>query len=249
MSNKILLFRGSPRSNIEEVENYNIKLEKVCDVLNIRYMQEIPAYANARRIFLQGKWDYFVIATDDIVVTPEHVEQLKEDLTDHDVIGGMMNVDQTEYMKEDGNLNICYELALKDRKLRFYNWIKRNGLPEDDIFKVKFNGFALLGIKRDIIKDIEFAGDGIFRGKNMKFGASLDFVFCWDCHIRNIPVFVDKRIDMKHLRTSGTHQVGLRKPEIWLNNELLNRCSHNNKIIKEYNNRPYAVCNDCDSFC
>ena len=247
MSSKLLLFRGSPRSNIDEVEKYNESLMKVCDVLNVRYMQEIPAYKNARRMFLDGNWDYFVIATDDIVVKPEDIIQLEEDLEKYDVIGGMMNVDEKDY--PDGNLNICYELALKDRKLRAYNWIKKPDLPKEDIFQVKFNGFALLGINRKILQDIEFAGDGIFRGKGMKFGASLDFVFCWECHVRNIPVFTDKRIDLHHLRTSGSHQVGIRKPEIWLNDELLNRCNHNNKIIKEFNNRPYAVCNECDSFC
>lgn len=247
---KLFLFRGSPRSNIPEVEQYNEQLMKECDMCNIRYMQEIPAYSNARREFLKGDWNYFVIATDDIIVKPEHIRQLKDDLKDdYPVLGGMMNVDQHEYLKEDGNLNICHELALKDRKLRYYNWIKRKDLPKQNIFQVAFNGFALLAIRRDIIEEIEFAGDGVFKDKGMKFGASLDFVFCWDMYKREIPIFVDKRIDLQHLRISGTHQVGIRKPEIWLNDKLLNICNHNEKRVENHNNRQYMVCVKCDSFC
>lgn len=245
---KLLLFRGSPRSNIPEVENLNSELMQECDVLNVRYMAEIPAYKNAREWFLEQDYDYFAIATDDIVVKPEHIRQLKKNLG-YPVISGMMNVDQEEYMKEDGNLNICIELALKDRKLRSYNWIKRNTLPKDDIFDVKFAGFGLTAIRRDIIERIEFAGDGVFRGKGMEFGASLDFVFCWKCHELGIPVKVDKKIDMQHLRTSGRHRVGEISPQIWFNNTLIKTCKHENKKMVKIEDRFYNKCPDCSSFC
>jgi hypothetical protein len=130
------------------------------------------------------------------------------------ILSGMMNVEQAEYQKPDGNLNICYDLAAKDKKLRYYNWIRRDMLPEKDIFQVKFAGFGLTAIHRSILEKYQFAADGIFKGKDMKFGASLDFVFCWWCHENQIPIFLDKRIDMQHLRASGTHQVGIRKPQI-----------------------------------
>jgi len=247
---KLLLFRGSPRSNIDEVECHNINLMKECDVLNIRYMQEIPAYRNARSYFLENDYDYLLIATDDIIVKPEHIRQIKEDIKDgYEVISGMMNVDQHEYLKEDGNINICQALALKDRKLRVYDWYKRNTLPDKDIFPVKFAGFGLTAIRRDIIEKIEFWGDGIFRDKGMKFGASLDFVFCWNCHELGIPIFADKRIDMQHLRTSGRHQVGERPTEAWINDRLLMKCKHKEKKIVRYNDKDYNVCVNCDSFC
>lgn len=243
---KLLLFRGSPRSNIPEVEREKLP----CDVLNVRFMQEIPAYKLARKWFLEHEeYDYFAIATDDIVVKPEHIMQLQKDLEDnYQVISGMMNVDQHEYMQEDGNLNICIELALKDRKLRSYNWIKRNTLPDKDIFQVKFAGFGLTAIRRDVIEKIEFAGDGVFKGKGMEFGASLDFVFCWNCHENNIPVYVDKRIDMKHLRISGSHRVGEISPQIWFNDVLIKMCRHDNKIVKFLHEKYYNVCVECNSF-
>ena len=227
---KLLLFRGSPRSNIEEVENENPKLMKECDVLNVRYCFEFDAYKWARDYFLEHDYDYLVIATDDIIVKPEHIRQLKEDLKiklspeneefrSFAVISGMMNVDEKDY--PDGNLNICSVLALKDKKLRHYDWLDKTRLPKDDIFPVKFSGFPLMAIRRDIVKMFPFATDSIFKGKGMQFGASLDFVFCWHCHEYGVPIVVDQRIFMKHLRTHGTHQAGERKKEIWLNDKMI----------------------------
>jgi hypothetical protein len=219
---KLLLFRGSPRSNIEEVENENPKIMKECDILNVRYCFEFDAYKWARDYFLSHKeYDYLIIATDDIIVKAEHIRQLKEDLKEFKfaVISGMMNVDEKDY--PNGNLNICSVLALKDKKLRHYDWLDLTRLPKDDIFLVKFAGFGLTAIRRDIVEMFPFATDSIFKGKGMQFGASLDFVFCWYCHEYNVPIYVDKRIFMHHLRTHGKHQAGERKKEIWLNDKMI----------------------------
>lgn len=221
---KLLLFRGSPRSNIEEVESYNRENEKECDVLYVRYAFEFVAYQFARNYFLDHKeYDYLLIATDDIVVKPEHIRQIKKDLEIHKfpVISGMMNVDQQEYQDQWGNLNICYELAMQNRKLRYYSWIKRNELPIEDIFEVKFAGFGLTAIRRDMVELLPFHTDSVFKGTGIESGASLDLVFCWYCYEKGIPVYVDQRIDMKHLRISGTHQAGERKKEIWLNDKMI----------------------------
>jgi hypothetical protein len=211
---KILLFRGSPRSNIPEVEEWNIKLP--CDVLCVRYMAEIPAYWWARDYFLTHGYDYLAIATDDIVVKPEHIEQLQEDVdgNDFEVISGYMNVDENHW--PNGYMNISYDLALQDRKLRYYNWILPGDLPESDIFRVKFAGFGLTAIRRDIMELLQFAGDGYYKGHGMKFGASLDLVFAWDCHDHKIPIYCDKRIKMQHLRTHGQHQIGQHNPRAFL---------------------------------
>src|SRR5207245_582584 len=59
--------------------------------------------------------------------------------------------------------------------------------------------------------------DAIFRSgeTNLAFGASLDFVFCHWALQKGIKIYVDKRIDMKHLRDSGKNQCGLKSPEYW----------------------------------
>lgn len=231
---KLLFFRASPRANIPDVEIWNRENEKECDVLYVRYAFEFDAYKFARDYFLSHKeYDYLVLATDDIIVKPEHLRQLKKDLKTFPfpVIGGMMNVDQHEYMDDWGNLNICQTLGLKDRRLRQYDWYKRNTLPKEDIFQVKFNGFALLAIRRDVVELFPFNSDGVFRGTGVSFGASLDFVFCWYCHEHewtekgvkkmSIPIYVDQRIDMQHMRTSGKSQAGDRQKEVWLNDKML----------------------------
>jgi len=207
---KLLLFRGSPRSDIGEVEKYNDKMP--CDVLCMRYMSELPAYSWARKYFLEHDYDYFVIATDDIIVKPEHIRQLNEDLEHIDlpVLSGMMNVDEKDY--PDGFQNISYHLALQDRKLRFYNWLTPKELPDNDIFRVKFAGFGLTAIKRDIMQQYYFAADGYIRWPDdpasIKRGASLDLVFAYDCQENDIPQYCDKRIKMKHLRSHGTIRIG-----------------------------------------
>lgn len=230
---KLLLFRGSPRSNIPEVEIWNRENENECDVLYVRYAFEFNAYKFARDYFLDHKeYDYLLIATDDIIVKPEHIRQIIEDLKirlspeneefrSFAVISGMMNVDQQEYDDQWGNLNVCYEIAMKDRKSRYYSWIKRNELPNDDIFAVKFAGFGLTAVRRDIIEKIPFHTDSVFKATGVESGASLDLVFCWYCHEYGIPIVVDQRIDMQHLRISGTHQAGERMKEIWLNDKML----------------------------
>jgi hypothetical protein len=221
---KLLLFRGSPRSNIDEVESYNRENEKECDILYVRYAFEYDAYKWAREYFLKHKeYDYLLIATDDIVVKPEHIRQIKEDLKEFKfaVISGMMNVDQQEYNDQWGNLNICYELAMQNRKLRYYSWIKRNELPKDDIFQVKFAGFGLTAIRRDIVELLPFNTDSVFKGTGVASGASLDLVFCWYCYENKVPIYVDQRIDMKHLRVSGQSQAGERNKEVWLNDKFI----------------------------
>ena len=229
---KLLLFRATPRDNIPDVMVENEKLLKYCDLLEVKFAFEFDAYKYARDYFLEHtEYDYLVLATDDIIVKPEHIKGIKDNVTGRfnkddtpyffPVISGMMNVDQQEYNDQWGNLNICYELGLKDRKLRSYNWIKRNGLPKEDIFQVKFAGFGLTAIRRDIVEMFPFNSDGVFRGTGVEFGASLDFVFCWYCHEAGVPIYVDQRIDMQHLRISGEIQSGTREKEVWLNGKLL----------------------------
>ena len=217
MSVNLLLARCSPRCDIAPVEEQNKNLP--CDKIIPRYYFEYQAYKTVRNYFLANpEYTHLVLATDDIVVLPQHVEQLRKDLEEQDypVLCGMMNVDQQEYMQELGSLNISYELALKDRKLRHYTWITRKEIPPDNIFQVKFNGFALMVIRRDIVEKQAFACDGTFRLKGEQSGASVDFVFCWYCHDNNIPIFVDKRIDMQHLRGEGRIKHGEISTKLYL---------------------------------
>jgi len=199
---KLLLGRGSPRSNIINVEIWNEKLP--CDKIIPRFTREHKAYAQMREYFLEHEeYTHLVLATDDVVVRPEHIDRLVDDLEEYDyaILSGMMNVEQ----KDPKYLNISLSLPIKDRQHRQYWWLTADELEGyPDIFKVAFAGFALTAIRRDVVDKIMFDADRVFEGKPPDHGASLDTVFCWYCKERDIPIYVDKRIRMTHLRKSGT---------------------------------------------
>jgi hypothetical protein len=208
----LLLFRGSPRSNIHNVERWNERLP--CDKLIVRYVLEHPAYKIARNFFLEHtEYTHLVIATDDIVVQPRHIEMLQKDLEEKDypVLSGMMNVNQSD----TEIVNLTTIMPSKQRSGRYYRFIKRQELEgSEDIFQVAFSGFPLMAIRRDIVEKFNFDADRIYQGLDGSRGASLDLVFCWNCQENDIPVWADKRIDMKHLRKSGTKYVGIKPSEV-----------------------------------
>jgi hypothetical protein len=191
------------------------KQELPCDVLWVSFYQEYTAYQKIKEYFLSYKWDYLVLATDDIVVKPEHIIQLEADLTQLKplVLGGMMNVEEYDY--PNGDLAISNELHIWGGM----KWFTKKTLPNSNIFQVKFNGFCLMAIRRDIVENFEFTADCYMRDKNADkaFGANYDLVFCYYCQKNNIPIYVDRRIFMKHLRRSGKTQLGEKDPSIVLN--------------------------------
>ena len=91
---------------------------------------------------------------------------------------------------------------------------RREVFVQDNIFQVAFSGFPLMAIRRDIVLKVPFDADKVFEGLPPHRGASLDFVFCWYCMERDIPIHVDKRIDLKHLRTKGGLMLNDKKREI-----------------------------------
>jgi len=198
---KLLLGRGSPRGYIRLVEDQNPRLP--CDKIIPRHIQEWFAYRDMRKFFLDHtEYTHLVLATDDIVIKPQHIQQLKRDLVqfDYPVVSGIMNVD----LDDKVFVNLSMSLPMKNRKLRQYCWMTRRELfVKDNVFQVAFSGFPLMSIRRDIVEKVPFDADKVFEGKPPTNGASLDFVFCWYCQEKDIPIMVDKRIDLLHLRTKG----------------------------------------------
>jgi len=156
-----------------------------------------------RNFFLKNEqYTHLLLATDDIVVKPIHIHQILRNLKtfDYPVLSGLMNVD----LDDEVFVNLTMSLPMKNRRLRQYSWMTRRELfVKEDIFQVAFSGFPLMCIRRDIVKRIPFDADRVFEGKPPENGASLDFVYAWYCEEHNVPVMVDKRIDLLHLRTKG----------------------------------------------
>jgi len=167
-----------------------------------------------RNYFLRHEeYTHLVLATDDIVVLPNDVHRLSKDLESqyYPVLSGLMNVD----LDDKTWVNLSMSLPMKNRRLRSYSWLNREQLfVKDNIFQVAFSGFPLMAICRDVVKSLSFDADKVFEGLPPHRGASLDFVFCWYCQERDIPIMVDKRIDLLHLRTAGGLEVGKHQKQL-----------------------------------
>ena len=167
-----------------------------------------------RLFFLRNpEYTHLVLATDDIVVEPHHVSLIERDLQrlDPPVLSGMMNVD----LDDEVFVNLSMSLPMKDRRLRKYSWLTRDDVfVKEDIFQVAFSGFPLMAIRRDVVNKLSFDADKVFKGLPPHRGASLDFVFCWYCQEGDIPIMVDKRIDMLHLRTAGGLKIDKTKEKL-----------------------------------
>jgi hypothetical protein len=211
LDKNILLARASPRRNIKEVEEQVLP----CDVLHVNFYQEYTAYQEIKKYFLNTEYEYLVLATDDIVVRPEHIIQLEADLIKYrpKVLGGIMNVEEGDYPNGLMAVSQIYD----NQEIHFM--LGREVLLSPIIFTVTFNGFCLLAIHRDIIANYEFVGQNHMRDKNAgkADGGSFDMAFCHYCNENNIPIYTDRRIFMKHLRRSGKTRIGEINPSIVLN--------------------------------
>lgn len=209
---KLLLGRGTPRDYIPSVIENNAKLP--CDRLLVKFYPEYFAYKIMRNYFLRHEeYTHLVLATDDIVVKANHICQLAKDLEEsyYPVLSGLMNVDLDDHVF----VNLSMSLPMKNRRLRKYSWLSRDEVfVKDNIFQVAFSGFPLMAICRDVVKLLSFDADKVFEGLPPHRGASLDFVFCWYCQERDIPIMVDKRIDLLHLRTAGGLEVNKQAKKI-----------------------------------
>lgn len=208
---KILHAIPSPRNNIPAVLKYQKKLP--FDRIIPKYMREVDAYYVVRDYFLNhSEYTHLAIGTDDIVVKPEHIQQLHEDLkqTDYPVLTGMMNV----YQEDDQQVNLTPRNQIPTLlwATRVYRWIYRKDLTQyttgGPIFQVGFSGFPLMVIRRDVVEKIPFANDAAINEVMYEKAGSLDVHFCHTCHQLGIPIFADTRVDMEHLRMEGTMQVG-----------------------------------------
>ena len=201
---KLLLARPSPRGNIEEVYKWEPLIK--CDKLHVRFYKEPEAYDIIYKFFMEHDYDYLVIAPDDLAVKPEHIVQLKEDCElGYSVIGGISNVDTG-----DDNITSCLTM---DDILHGPVWIKYNAMPDEDIFKVAFNGFSLLAISRNVLKVIRFEY-GTVMLNDIEIIGSVDTIFAINCWKKGIQIYTDRRIEMVHLRDSGRHKVGLKKASV-----------------------------------
>ena len=164
----------------------------------------IQAYPILTDFFLNkplGKqFTHLVISPDDLVVKREHYEALVKTLEteDYPVFSGVCNTD----CAHPTTLNICIkEVPNIIRKYRRHFWVDANKLPPEPIIQVKFAGMPFLFMRRDIVEQIPLQGDTPYDPHRKHIEPmSFDAAFCWECHQRDIPIHVDTRVKMLHLR-------------------------------------------------
>lgn len=152
-------------------------------------MGERDAYITLRNFFLKhNEYTHMAISPDDLIVTRHDFEILLDDIRRYDfpVISGICNV---SYQLQD-MFTPCIELP--DENIG-YVWLSLEEINNiNGIIPVKFDAFACSIIRRDIVKKIIIEGDHL--------GGRMDLQFARDCDRLDIPLYVDTRAKMFHLR-------------------------------------------------
>ena len=156
------------------------------------------------RHFLKNKqYTHLCIAPDDLLFTPYDLEILKTTVikTEYDVVSGCCPVDDIAPKRP---INIIKDnLPSLDRRQRSYRFIWYEDLKED-ITQVKFSGFPLMIISRNVVESIDFVSESKLIGdddpNNM---CNMDLIFCYKCQHHGIPIYVNRKAYMKHLRNQG----------------------------------------------
>ena len=211
---RLLLAMPSPR-DLDDVICAWEKLED--DQLHVKYYKEWSAYQRIRNFFLEHKeYTHLAICPDDLVIKKQDLDILKEDLQkfDYPVISGMCNVN----MDKPDLMNIMIgSIPAKFAKDRTpFSWEKYKNFKED-LTKVLFSGFPLMIIRRDVVEKIDFDSESKLEGIDPDMVVNLDIHFCHRCLENNIPIWVDRRARMIHLRNLTDLKVGRDgfPPQIW----------------------------------
>jgi len=203
-----LLFSPSPR---EIPEVYEALKNTGYDRLYSKYFPEEPAYNHGLDFFLAAeKYTHFVICPDDLVVEKKHIESLIADLEENDyhILSGVCNVNN-EDMKN--LLNVCTNLPHPTRNntnrgivgWRTFNWITKDYEYSDKpIQKFPFSGFAAQFLSRELMEKVQFTDDGKFNKDAEIYGGSLDVMFSNAMAYVKVPIMVDLRVRMHHIRGS-----------------------------------------------
>lgn len=181
----------NPR-NIPEVIHLIRKIRGY-DKLWVKGMTQVDAYDVLRKWFIKHtEYTHLIILIDDVIITQNEFDILRADLEqikNYPVLAGVGNVDYQQLDKYSPVMN-----TLPTMEASTYKWVTQTELDQflqrgEYIREVKFEGFSLPWIRRDIVEQIEFRGPD-----------SLDTHFAEDCAAKGIPIHVDFRAKMFHLK-------------------------------------------------
>lgn len=173
-----------------------------CDKIIPKYFEEVDAYEIIRWFFrTHGEYSHLAFGCSDIIVKPEHLKQLEDDLRENDypVLTGIMNI-----ALEAINVYNVTSNPIEPSNPAFMWYTDKETLGEP-IKQVQFSGFPLMCLRRDIVERFDFEGlhDYLARHGNDNpalVNGSLDTVLCWKFYQEKIPIMADMRIKMLHLK-------------------------------------------------
>lgn len=212
---KPLVFIPSPRDIPEFLEAVDkINLDKYW----VKYHRpEILAYQELRRFFLEHtEYTHLIILPDDLIVSADDVDRLIDHVKKNpelQIVSGFCNIDITD-LKDYAN--ICIELV-SDKRPRDYFWKTfaelekycQENKNENGLIKVKFSGFPLMIIARQVIEDIAFRNDS--ESGVSDDGCCIDVTFCYDAHLKCYDIYVDPTLRLYHMKIAdGRYQNWIR---------------------------------------
>lgn len=225
-----LLVSPSPR-DIPEVLEAHRRLPY--DMLYAKYFTERNAYPLLRNYFLEHpEYTHMIICPDDLVIKPEDVDMLRQDLYENDypILSGMCNVD-LDINKDSYSitLNIPHPMrpllpkeGTRRWGWRWYAWYnddlikKEQELQKRVILQVWHSGFALQAIRRDVVESFGFETDAKANSLEHWECAGTDVMYSNSCALTGVPIYADPRIKMLHLRKSGPVEITLGDPYLVL---------------------------------
>lgn len=189
-----------------------IPLSKIpIDKLYIKYHTEKQAFQRLH-LFIDFHWKeytHLVLFENDIIVRPDDFRQLICDIEEYpflDIISGVMNVD----MDENKDYLACTTDLPNLQYPRVMHWIPKENMSIG-IHRIRHAGFSLVAIKTKMLFH-----NWILKGfdKNTEGDIDADLYFSHECAKANIPMYVDSRICLTHLRYKGKMMVGIKEPEM-----------------------------------
>lgn len=190
--------------NPRDLPQFQDSISKInnIDKLRIQYFQpEADAYYSLRLWFLMHpEYSHLCLCPDDVLFTEKEIQTLIEDIEKFNppVITGFSNINLTDQIN-DVTLSLYPEPM--ERAARQYQLLTKQDLTKmPRYFQVKWQGFSLTTIRRDIVERIEFDDDAKWNGLKYAQGCCLDTNFSYQCNIRGIPMICDKQVEIIHLR-------------------------------------------------
>lgn len=210
---------------VEMDEIYEEFYKIPCDKWDIAYFKYPYGQRLAEGLLKKNpEYTHLVLVANDMIPTKECFEQLVKDLEEYDypVLSGVVNVDMN---KLKNHYNVCFNLPSLEYAKRHYRWMPESviktcldyGAP---IQKVKFSGFPMMFIRRDVLEKTRInyldpklttIEDAVW---DRRGGFANDLCFANNCHVNNIPIHADLRCKMKHFGLKGKQKVGINKPKL-----------------------------------